>query len=400
MLRIDQWPVGAKGSSPRRAKKHIDPTSSPFRAPYVEGGLRMDSNRSAAYRAAGVNIEAGNSLVEKFRALAESAKTRGVVSELGGFGGIFRPDVTGLRDPALVASTDGVGTKLKLAFAFNKHDTVGIDLVAMSVNDILALGATPLFFLDYFACGKLDTDICETVVSGVAEGCRQAGCALLGGETAEMPDMYPEGEYDLAGFGVGLVDNDRIVDGSAIQPGDAIIGIASSGPHSNGYSLIRKILAASGLSGSSPLPGGDGETIANALLEPTIIYAKSIRPLLRDIPVKGMAHITGGGFYDNIPRILPKQTKAVIDFGSWEIKPVFRWIKEAGKLSWPEMLQIFNTGIGFILVVPKDRAEETANRVRAFNLGAWKIGHIALRGKDEDEDSSGQVQINFPESAK
>ena len=360
----------------------------------------MAGNRADAYKAAGVDIEAGNSLVKKFKALAESTKTRGVVSEVGGFGGLFRPDVSGMREPTLVAATDGVGTKLKLAFQFGRHSGVGIDLVAMSANDILVQGAAPLFFLDYFACGKLDPDLCETVVAGVAEGCRQAGCALLGGETAEMPGMYPPGEYDLAGFGVGLVDNSKLVDGSTIQVGDAIIGVASSGPHSNGYSLIRKILAESGLSGDSPLPGDEKTTVADALLAPTIIYAKAIRPLMRDIPIKGMAHITGGGFYDNIPRVMPKQAKAVIDFGSWEIPPVFPWLKKAGKLSWPEMLQIFNCGVGFVIVVPEDRAEETVNRIRAFNLGAWKIGVTAARGKDDDGASEDQVQIVFPECDK
>ena len=264
----------------------------------------MSSERAKAYAQAGVNIEAGNALVSRIKDLVQSTQTRGVISDIGGFGGLFRPDLTGMAEPVLVASTDGVGTKLKLAFACNKHDTVGIDLVAMSVNDILVQGATPLFFLDYFATGKLDVDTAQTVVGGVAEGCRRAGCALLGGETAEMPDMYGPGEYDLAGFCVGLVDNARLIDGSSIQVGDKIVGIASSGLHSNGYSLVRKILAQSGLGPDDTLPGA-AASVREVLLAPTTIYVEVVRSLLRDLNIKGMAHITGGGFYDNIPRVLP-----------------------------------------------------------------------------------------------
>lgn len=351
----------------------------------------MSTERSKAYTESGVNIEAGNALVSKIKSLVASTHTKGVLSDIGGFGGLFRPDISNMTSPVLVASTDGVGTKLKLAFKYGKHDTVGIDLVAMSVNDILVQGAAPLFFLDYFATGRLDIGVAHTVIAGVAEGCRQSACALLGGETAEMPDMYGEGEYDLAGFCVGLVDSNRLIDGSDIRVGDSIIGIASSGLHSNGYSLVRKILQKSGLQGDDPFPTDPSRTVAEVLLAPTIIYVECVKSLLRDLPIKGMAHITGGGFYDNIPRVLPSQVEADIQFGSWDIPPVFTWLKEEGNLTWPEMLQIFNSGIGYILVVPQDREEETLNRIGAFGYGAWKIGSIARRASEDSE----QIVVAF-----
>lgn len=350
----------------------------------------MSTDRAKAYTQAGVNIEAGNDLVQRIKKVVASTQTRGVISDIGGFGGLFRPDMSGMTEPLLVASTDGVGTKLKLAFAFDKHDTVGIDLVAMSVNDILVQGAAPLFFLDYFATGKLDVSKAEQVVTGVAEGCRRAGCALLGGETAEMPDMYAPGEYDLAGFCVGMVDNARLIDGSGIGVGDRIIGIASSGLHSNGYSLARKILAQSGLQANDLFPGANKLTVCDVLLAPTTIYVEAVRPLLRDITIKGMAHITGGGFYDNIPRVLPAQVEARITFGSWEMHPVFDWLLDAGNLSWPEIFQIFNGGIGYILVVPAEQVEECINRIRAFKLAAWDIGEIGKRTNDNE-----QVLVQF-----
>lgn len=357
----------------------------------------MSGERARAYTAAGVDIEAGNDLVRRIRGLVASTQRRGVLDDIGGFGGLFRPDLADMAEPVLVASTDGVGTKLKLAFAWNRHDTVGIDLVAMSANDILVQGAAPLFFLDYFATGKLDVDTAALVVGGVAEGCRQAGCALLGGETAEMPGMYAPGEYDLAGFCVGLVDNARLVDGSGIQVGDAIVGVASSGLHSNGYSLARQLLAKSGLEPDDPFPGADGKTVAEVFLAPTTIYVEAVRPLLRDLSIKGMAHITGGGFYDNIPRILPAQVEARIRFGSWEIPPLFTWLKEQGALEWPEMLQIFNCGIGFVLILPQAQAEEAMSRIRAFHLPAWQIGEIAWRERDTGKDvqEEDQVVVDF-----
>lgn len=354
----------------------------------------MSGERARAYVAAGVDIQAGNDLVRRIKELAAATPRRGVLDDIGGFGGLFRPDLAGMAEPVLVASTDGVGTKLKLAFAWGRHDTVGIDLVAMSANDILVQGAAPMFFLDYFATGKLDVDTAALVLGGVAEGCRQAGCALLGGETAEMPGMYAPGEYDLAGFCVGLVDNARLVDGAGIQAGDAVVGVASSGLHSNGYSLARQILASSGLGPGDPFPGADGKTVADVFLAPTTIYVEAVRPLLRDLAIKGMAHITGGGFYDNIPRILPAQVEARIRFGSWEMPPVFAWLKEQGGLEWPEMLQIFNCGIGFVLILPQAQAEEAISRIRAFKLAAWQIGEIVLRERASAEDSD-QVVVEF-----
>ena len=342
-------------------------------------------NKADAYKVAGVDLDAGNSLVSTFKKLAAETKISGVINDIGSFGGLFRPNLTGMSEPILVASTDGVGTKLKLAFLFNKHDTVGIDLVAMSVNDILVQGAAPLFFLDYYACGVLDKEVCIQVVSGIAQGCKLAGCALLGGETAEMPGMYPAGEYDLAGFCVGIVDNSRLVDGSEIQVGDAIIGIASSGIHSNGYSLVRKILDKSGLKGTDAFPAEPAKTVAEVLLEPTIIYVDAVKPLLKDLKIKGIVHITGGGFYDNIPRILPAQVFAKITFGSWDIPPVFHWLQKKGHLSWPEMLQIFNCGIGLMLVLTETQVDEAINRIKAFNLNAWKIGSIEKRAEKQEE---------------
>ncbi len=354
----------------------------------------MTNERASAYAAAGVNIAAGNALVGRIKELVAATRTRGVLSEIGGFGGLFRPDLSGMTEPLLVAGTDGVGTKLKLAFAFGRHNTVGIDLVAMSVNDILVQGAAPLFFLDYFATGKLEPEIAAAVIGGIAEGCRKASCALLGGETAEMPDMYPPGEYDLAGFCVGLVDNARLIDGSSVQVADAIVGIASSGVHSNGYSLVRKLLAQSGLKGDSPFPGLEGQTVADVLLTPTAIYVEAIQQLLRDLNIKGMVHITGGGFYDNIPRVLPAPVQAEIDFGAWEVPEVFNWLKKEGALSWPEMLQIFNCGIGFILILPQAQAEECINRIEAFKFPAWQIGKIANLSPQGSE----QVKIKFQTS--
>ncbi len=349
----------------------------------------MSASRSQAYTDAGVNINAGNELVSRIKKLVASTHTHGVISDIGGFGGLFRPDVRNMEAPVLVASTDGVGTKLKLASLFNKHDTVGIDLVAMSVNDILVQGARPLFFLDYFATGALDVDLAEAVIGGIAEGCRRAGCSLLGGETAEMPGMYAPGDYDLAGFCVGLVDSADIIDGSGISVGDVVIGLASSGVHSNGYTLVRKIFEASGASPDDIMPGDD-RTFRDVLLEPTIIYTDLLRSLMRDLHIKGMVHVTGGGFYDNIPRVLPQAVCARIDFSNWEKAPVFQWLREQGGLTWPEMLQIFNCGIGFILVVDRATADEIMPRLAPMNIGAWEIGTIAHRAADGE-----QVEIVF-----
>lgn len=351
----------------------------------------MSEDRSRAYTAAGVDINAGNALVDRIKHVVADTHTKGVLSDIGGFGGLFKPDLSGMEEPVLVSGTDGVGTKLKLAFMFDKHDTVGIDLVAMSVNDILVQGAKPLFFLDYFATGKLDVDKAEQVVAGVAAGCRQSKMALLGGETAEMADMYEEGEYDLAGFCVGMVDNANIVDGSDIRMGDAIIGIGSTGIHSNGYTLVRKLFEESGLSGDDIMPDTD-KTVADVLLEPTAIYTDTVNVLMRDFNIKGMVHITGGGFYDNIPRVLPSSVSASISFGSWDILPVFNWLKEQGDLSWPEMLQIFNCGIGYVLIVGAEDKDDVMSRLEAMRQNAWVIGSIEKRSSQEAE----QVDVVFP----
>ena len=349
----------------------------------------MPVDRTKAYTEAGVDIAAGNALVERIKKIVAGTQTRGVVSDIGGFGGLFRPDLANMAEPFLVASTDGVGTKLKIAFACNKHDTIGIDLVAMSANDILVQGALPLFFLDYFSTGKLDIDVAESVIKGISDGCKLAECALLGGETAEMPDMYAPGEYDLAGFCVGIVDNAKLIDGSSIRVGDAVIGIASSGLHSNGYSLVRKIVEKSNLKLTDPFPLDESQTLGDVLLTPTLIYVETVRHLLRDMEIKGMAHITGGGFYDNIPRILTDRIEAKIKFGAWEMPKIFTWLKDAGNLTWPEMLQIFNCGIGYILILPPEQAEEAVSRIRVFKMGAWQIGEIVKRGDGE------QVSIDF-----
>ncbi len=344
----------------------------------------MSAGRAKAYTDAGVNIDAGNELVSRIKKTVAKTKIQGVISDIGGFGGLFRPDLGGLQEPVLVSSTDGVGTKLRLAFAFDKHDTVGIDLVAMSVNDIIVQGAKPLFFLDYFATGKLDVQKAQAVVEGIAEGCIRAKCALLGGETAEMPSMYADGEYDLAGFCVGIVDNAKIIDGSSIRIGQKIIGIASSGVHSNGFSLVRKLLTESGLKGDDTFPGTE-QSVADVLLTPTSIYVDVVRTIMRDFNVSGMVHITGGGFYDNISRILPTQVEACINFGSWEILPVFKWLKEVGSLSWPEMLQIFNCGIGYAFVVDAKDVEEVLERTKAMNINAWELGQIKKRSSKDSE---------------
>ncbi|HDQ40084.1 MAG TPA: phosphoribosylformylglycinamidine cyclo-ligase [Desulfonatronum sp.] len=348
------------------------------------------SNRFDAYQQAGVNIAAGNELISRIKNLISGTSTKGVLSDIGGFGGLFKPDMNRFTEPVLVASTDGVGTKLKLAFAFDRHDTVGIDLVAMNVNDILVQGAKPLFFLDYFATGKLDLTQAEQVVTGIAAGCRQAGCALLGGETAEMPDFYAPGEYDLAGFCVGIVEDTKIIDGSGCCVGDHLIGLASSGLHSNGYSLVRKVFARSKLDGEDTFPGLE-RSVADVLLCPTRIYVKPVLNLLRDLPIKGMVHITGGGFYDNIPRIIPRGLVASIQFGSWPVPQEFLWLKQSARLSWEEMHQIFNVGVGFILVVDQEHADEIISRLHAQDQEAWLIGSLRERDGQDKE----RVQIVF-----
>ncbi|WP_029898263.1 phosphoribosylformylglycinamidine cyclo-ligase [Desulfohalovibrio reitneri] len=351
----------------------------------------MQGDRSKAYKEAGVDIDAATDLVKSIKKMAQATFTKGVITDIGGFGGLFKPDVSGMQEPVLVAGADGVGTKLKLAFAFDRHDTIGVDLVAMSVNDILVQGAKPLFFLDYFACGKLEQGTAKQVVSGVAAGCRESECALLGGETAEMPGFYADGEYDLSGFCVGLVDNADIVDGSSIRVGDAVIGLASSGLHSNGYSLVRKLLDKSGLGPDDTFPG-TRKKVSTVLLEPTRIYAKAVRSIRRDLEIKGMVHVTGGGFYENIPRVLPRGVSARLRFGSWDMPPVFDWLKEQGGLSWEEMLQIFNCGLGYLMVVRPELVEDVIGRLEGTGCPAFHVGTIERAEKGQE-----RVLVDFPE---
>ncbi|MBE0437291.1 MAG: phosphoribosylformylglycinamidine cyclo-ligase, partial [Methylomicrobium sp.] len=303
------------------------------------------------YKSAGVDIEAGNALVERIKPIAARTRTPGVLAGLGGFGSMFELPLDRYRQPILVSGTDGVGTKLKLAIDLGIHNTVGIDLVAMCVNDIIVQGAEPLFFLDYFATGKLDVDTAAAVVEGIGKGCELAGAALVGGETAEMPGMYADGEYDLAGFCVGIVEKSNIIDGSKVKAGDKLIGIASSGPHSNGYSLVRKILAHDNTPLSEPF---QGKTLGEALLEPTRIYVKPLLKLLESVPVHALAHITGGGITENLPRVLPEDTAAHIQLGSWKRPEVFDWLQQQGKVSDADMLTTFNCGIGMIVCVAEE----------------------------------------------
>ncbi len=334
---------------------------------------------SMSYRDAGVDIDAGNRLVEKIRDSVASTRREGVLGSIGGFGGLFELPA-GYRQPVLVSGTDGVGTKLKLAVELGRHDSIGIDLVAMCVNDILVLGAEPLFFLDYYATGKLDNEIASDVIAGIAEGCRQAGAALIGGETAEMPGMYEAGDYDLAGFCVGVVEKDAIIDASQVKTGDAIIALASSGPHSNGYSLIRKILEVSDADLDSAL--GD-TTLGTALLAPTRIYVASIRQALKSLNLSAMAHITGGGLLENIPRVLPEGCCAVIDSGSWQVPAVFDWLQQHGNVAQQEMYRTFNCGVGMAVIVDARDADRTLESFTAAGENAWLLGHIAAQTSDQ-----------------
>jgi phosphoribosylformylglycinamidine cyclo-ligase len=319
-----------------------------------------DAISTERYKAAGVDIDAGTALVERIKPLAQATARPGVVDALGGFGARFDPKAAGYRDPVLVAATDGVGTKLEIAQAVGKHDTIGIDLVAMCVNDLLAQGAEPLFFLDYFATGKLDVAAAATVVEGIAEGCRRAGCALIGGETAEMPGMYAPGSYDLAGFAVGAVERGATLPATGIAPGDAILGLASDGIHSNGYSLVRRIVADAGIGYDAPAPFAQETSLGEALLAPTRIYVKPCLAAIRAGRVRALAHITGGGLLENLPRVLPDGLAAAITGGAWPIPPVFGWLAEAGGVSAREMARTFNCGIGMALIVPAGAEAEVA----------------------------------------
>ena len=331
---------------------------------------------SLSYRDAGVDISAGDELVERIKPLAKKTLREGVLSGLGGFGALFEVPKR-YQEPVLVSGTDGVGTKLKLAFDLNRHDTVGIDLVAMSVNDVLVQGAEPLFFLDYFACGKLDVDTAASVIGGVAKGCELAGCALIGGETAEMPGMYPEGEYDLAGFAVGAVEKSAIISGQDIVPGDVVLGLPSSGAHSNGYSLVRKIIARSAPDLDAPFDGD--KTLADAIMAPTRIYVKPMLALMQVLPVKGMAHITGGGLTENVPRVLPEAVKAVIDQSCWSRPKLFQWLQSEGMVVESEMHRVFNCGIGMVVIVAREHVQQALQVLHAAGEKAVEIGRIEAR---------------------
>jgi phosphoribosylformylglycinamidine cyclo-ligase len=336
-----------------------------------------------SYRDAGVDMAAGDALVERIKPFARRTMRPEVLEGIGGFGALVEIG-TRFREPVLVSGTDGVGTKLRLAFEWQGHGTVGIDLVAMSVNDILVQGAEPLFFLDYFACGKLDVETAATVIQGIALGCEQAGCALIGGETAEMPDMYPPGEYDLAGFAVGVVEKASIITGRTITAGDSVLGIASSGPHSNGYSLIRRILERSGADPAAAFPGDPaGRTLAQVLLEPTRIYVKPLLALMRSLPVKGLAHITGGGLTENVPRVLPAGLTADLQRARWTRPPVFDWLQSAGAVDEAEMHRVFNCGIGMVVVVAPEHAVAARQLLGQQGLPTWEIGTVRASAPGE-----------------
>lgn len=336
-------------------------------------------NPQLTYRDAGVDIDAGDSLVENIKPFARRTMRPGVLAGIGGFGALFAVPKQ-YREPVLVSGTDGVGTKLKLAFELKRHDTVGVDLVAMSVNDILTLGAEPLFFLDYYACGKLDVKSATQVVKGIAAGCEQAGCALIGGETAEMPGMYPAGEYDLAGFAVGVVEKKEIIDGKRIKPGDVILGLASNGAHSNGYSLIRKIISTRKVNLNAKL---GGRALKDLILAPTRIYVKPVLALAKKVPLKGLAHITGGGLVENIPRVLSDGLCARIEKGAWPMPPLFTWLQQQGNVAESEMHRVFNCGIGLVIVVDARHAAKAQALLTRAGERVWRIGEVARRAKGQ-----------------
>ena len=336
---------------------------------------------SISYKDAGVDIDAGDALVERIKPLAKRTMRPEVLTGIGGFGALVEISKK-FKEPVLVSGTDGVGTKLKLAFELNRHDTVGIDLVAMSVNDILVQGAEPLFFLDYFATGKLSLDTAEAVIAGIATGCEQAGCALIGGETAEMPGMYPEGEYDLAGFAVGVVEKSKVIVGQTIAAGDVVLGLASSGAHSNGYSLVRKLIDISHIGFKSDF---HGQPFADAVMAPTRIYVKPLLALMEKLDVKGMAHITGGGITGNLPRCLPEGVAASVDPASWTRPPLFDWLQQVGNVEPDEMLRTFNCGIGLCVVVAAADAAAAMAQLTASGETVWQIGEIVARPADSEQ---------------
>jgi phosphoribosylformylglycinamidine cyclo-ligase len=332
---------------------------------------------SEAYKKAGVDIAAGNEAVERMKKHVKKTFRPEVLTDLGGFGALFSLNKDRYEEPVLVSGTDGVGTKLKLAFAMDKHDTIGIDAVAMCVNDIVVQGAEPLFFLDYLACGKLVPEKIEAIVKGISDGCVQAGCALIGGETAEMPGMYSEGEYDIAGFSVGIADKKKLIDGSSIRPGDVVLGLASSGVHSNGFSLVRKVLLEDkAYSLQNTLPELGGSILGEVLLTPTKIYVKTILSVMQQLPIKGLSHITGGGFTENIPRVLPGNVNVNIEYGSWPIQPIFKLLQQAGGISHADMFRTFNMGIGMVMIVAEEHAEQAARIAEQNGEQVYRIGRV------------------------
>ena len=349
----------------------------------------MSDKPSLSYKDAGVDIDAGDALVQRIKSVAKATTRPEVVGGLGGFGALCRIP-TGYTSPLLVSGTDGVGTKLKLALQLNRHDTIGIDLVAMCVNDLLVCGAEPLFFLDYYATGKLDVDVAATVVSGIGDGCLLANCALIGGETAEMPGMYHNDDYDLAGFCVGVVEEAEVITGENVSEGDVLIALASSGAHSNGYSLVRKVIEVSGIDVTTSDEQLDGQSIQDALMAPTRIYVKAIKALqdtLGNSALHAMSHITGGGLTDNLPRVLPDDLAASIDTASWQFSELFTWLQTQGNISQSEMYRTFNCGVGFVIVLPKDKAEAAIKTLNAAGETAWQIGEMVKRGTDNNADA-------------
>ncbi|HHF3357874.1 TPA: phosphoribosylformylglycinamidine cyclo-ligase [Haemophilus influenzae] len=339
------------------------------------------SNTQLSYKDAGVDIHAGNELVEHIKGDVKRTRRPEVMGGLGGFGALCALP-TKYKEPILVSGTDGVGTKLRLAIDLKKHDTIGQDLVAMCVNDLIVQGAEPLFFLDYYATGKLDVDVAASVIKGIADGCEMSGCALVGGETAEMPGMYHEGDYDLAGFCVGVVEKSEIIDGTAVKTGDTLIALGSSGAHSSGYSLIRKVLE---VSGANPADLLEGKSLSEHLLAPTKIYVKSILQLIKQTEVHAIAHLTGGGFWENIPRVLPDNTKAVIDESSWQWPAIFNWLQEKGNISRYEMYRTFNCGVGMVIALPEKEVETALALLEQAGEKAWVIGKIAPLGEGETQ---------------
>lgn len=344
------------------------------------------SNTQLSYKDAGVDIHAGNELVERIKSDVKRTRRPEVMGGLGGFGALCALP-TKYKEPILVSGTDGVGTKLRLAIDLNKHDTIGQDLVAMCVNDLVVQGAEPLFFLDYYATGKLEVDVAADVIRGIADGCATSGCALVGGETAEMPGMYHAGDYDLAGFCVGVVEKSEIIDGSEVKAGDTLIALASSGPHSNGYSLIRKVLEVSGANPAQDLL--DGKPLSEHLLAPTKIYVKSILKLIEEVDVHAIAHLTGGGFWENIPRVLPESAKAVISESSWQWPVIFQWLQEKGNISRYEMYRTFNCGVGMVIALPAEQVAKALTLLEEAGENAWVIGKIEELGSGTE-----QVEIN------